>query len=188
MKNDEFFEDLKELNFDIAEPNAGHEDRFLQKLNKNNPKKTSNNKGKLRTLWFTLSGVAAAILITMLAFSGILNSTPFAKETDLAKVSPQLKETQDFYSMLIEKEVKSLKSERTPETNAIINDAMQQMETLEKEYRKLKKDLLESGQDKRVIHAMITNFQQRIDLLNQVLAQIETIKQLKKQNHETTII
>ena len=52
----------------------------------------------------------------------------------------------------------------------------------------LKDDLIDSGKDNRVIHAMIQNFQQRIDLLNNVLTQIENIKTLKNQNHENNII
>ena len=54
MKNDEFFEDLKELNFDIAEPNSGHEDRFLEKLDRRHQNKHP-KKGKLRKLWIPLS-------------------------------------------------------------------------------------------------------------------------------------
>ena len=52
------------------------------------------------------------------------------------------------------------------------------MNTLETQYENLKNDLLESGQDKRVIYAMIDNFQNRIDLLEQVLEHIEATKKL----------
>ena len=45
-----------------------------------------------------------------------------------------------------------------------------------------------SGKDKRVIHAMIQNFQQRIDLLSEVLEQIENIKSLNNQNYESNTI
>ena len=51
----------------------------------------------------------------------------------------------------------------------------------------LKKDLVESGNDKRVIYAMITNFQNRIDLLQNVINTIEEIKTLKETENETTI-
>ena len=187
MKNDEFFEDLKKLNFDISEPDSGHDDRFLKKLDKQHKSKLL-KKGKLRKLWIPLSSIAAAIILTFLAFGNVFNAPAFAKETDLAAVSPKMKETQDFYSSLIERELKSIEGERSPATNKIINDALVQLETLEKEYNKLKKDLLESGQDKRVIYAMINNFQKRIDLLNQVLEQIETIKQLNTHKNETNII
>ncbi|UAB82916.1 DUF4179 domain-containing protein [Zunongwangia sp. SCSIO 43204] len=186
MKNDEFFEDLKGLNFDISEPDSGHKDRFLEKLEQKHKNEASKT-GKLRKLWIPLSSIAAALIIAFIAFGNVFNTPAFAKEADLAAVSPQMKETQDFYSTLIERELKSIEGERSPKTNKIINDALVQLETLEKEYNKLKKDLLESGQDKRVIYAMINNFQKRIDLLNQVLDQIETIKQLNTQENETII-
>ena len=62
------------------------------------------------------------------------------------------------------------------------------MQTLEKEYDKLKKDLLKSGKDKRVIFAMINNFQQRIDLLKQVLEQTQRINELKIYKNETNTL
>ncbi len=173
MKNEDFFEELKDLNFDIAEPISGHEERFHAKL------KQQTKSNKVKVLWPSLSGVAAVLLIGFLALGTSFNSLSFQKETDLANVSPEMKKTQDFYSNLIQQELKSIEGKRTPETNKIINDALVQMQTLEKEYNKLKKDLLKSGKDKRVIFAMINNFQQRIDLLKQVLEQIQTINEFK---------
>ena len=61
------------------------------------------------------------------------------------------------------------------------------MEILEKEYESLKIDLTNSGDDKRVIYAMISNFQTRIDLLKNVMETIENVKQLKKNNNENSI-
>ena len=55
---------------------------------------------------------------------------------------------------------------------------MKQIETLENKYEQLKEDLSESGDDSRVIYAMISNFQNRIDLLQNVLQKIEEIKPL----------
>ena len=61
---------------------------------------------------------------------------------------------------------------------------MAQLKTLEADYEKLKTDLGKSGNDKRVIYAMINNFQTRIDILQNVLSGIEQIKELKTQNDE----
>ena len=47
-------------------------------------------------------------------------------------------------------------------------------------YDQLKSDLANSGQDKRVVYAMINNFQNRIDLLQQVLEHIDAIKNLNE--------
>ncbi len=81
-----------------------------------------------------------------------------------------------------------LKEQKTPETEAVINDALDQLEILENDYDKLKKDLGKSGQDKRVIYAMISNFQKRIDLLQMVLEKVNTINTLKNTSHENNII
>ena len=62
---------------------------------------------------------------------------------------------------------------------------MKQLERLEKDYESLKKQLIERGDDKRILHAMVTNFQLRIELLESVLIQIDEIKLFK---NEQTII
>ncbi|HBY66763.1 MAG TPA: hypothetical protein DEG69_02680, partial [Flavobacteriaceae bacterium] len=87
----------------------------------------------------------------------------------------------------INKELQTLKSFESSETKELVDDALQQIEILEQEYNTLKTDLAESGNDKRVIYAKITNFQNRIDLLENVIKTIEEIKTLKANKNETTI-
>lgn len=187
MKNDKIDQLFEELDFDTAEPASGHKERFLKKLEKARAQKLSRRQPKIRSLWGPIIGIAASIAVALMLFGNIFIMAP-ASNGELASVSPEMKETQDFYSSVIERELNTIEEEKTPETEAIVNDALEQMEKLEKEYTHLKKDLLNSGNDKRVIYAMINNFQQRIDLLNNVLTQIENIKSLKSQSHESTII
>ena len=186
MINNDFNELFEGLNFDIEEPHAGHKERFFKKLEEKNsvPKK----KGKVRRLWAPIIGIAASFLLAFFLLGKFIGPQSTAKNSELASISPEMKQTQEFYTSLINKELNAISAEKTPETEAIINDAMLQMEKLEKEYQQLRKDLVDSGKDNRVIHAMIQNFQQRIDLLNNVLTQIENIKTLKNQNHENNII
>lgn len=185
MKTDKLNELFEDLDFDVAQPDAGHKERFLDKLEQNTKKPA---RPKIRSLWGPFLGIAASIALAIMLFGNIHLNNSAAHKGDLASVSPQMKETQDFYTAVIQRELKNIESEKSPETEAIITDALKQMEKLETEYSKLKKDLVNSGQDNRVIYAMISNFQQRIDLLNNVLTQIENIKSLKTQSHESTII
>ncbi len=131
--------------------------------------------------------IAASFLVAMLIFQGVFFNSS-SREQELANVSPEMKQTQEFYSSVIRSELASLKEQKSPETEVIINDALAQMEILEKDYENLKKDLGKSGQDKRVIYAMITNFQQRIDLLKMVLEKVNEINSLKNTSHENNII
>ena len=188
MKNDN---DLKDffggLDFDIAEPTPQHEDRFREKL-KQRPQKTKARHNGLITMWLPVMAVAASFVLAVLLFQGIFAS-PFTQEQELANVSPEMKQTQDFYSSVIRTELAALQELKTPETAAVINDALTQMSILEKDYENLKKDLGKSGQDQRVIYAMITNFQKRIDLLKMVLEKVNNINNtLKQTNHENNFI
>lgn len=187
MKKDKIDQLFQDLDFDTAEPRSGHEERFLKKLEETSLQKSSRRHPKMRSLWGPLIGIAASIAVALMLFGNIFTIMPGSKG-ELASVSPEMKETQDFYSSVIQRELQNIEEEKTPETEAIVNDALKQMEKLENEYSLLKKDLLTSGKDKRVIYAMINNFQQRIDLLNNVLTEIENIKSLKSQSHESTII
>lgn len=176
------FENFKNK-FDIEEPNSGHKQRFLSKLKAEKTGVVKLNPSK-SNFWKPLLAIAAS-LVLLLAITTIFLQKPEVK--DLASISPELSDTQDYFTTLINNELVSLNNERTPKTETIIKDALFQINLLEKEYDKLKIDLTESGDDKRVIYAMISNFQNRIDLLQNVLKQIEKVKQLNNNNNENNI-
>lgn len=98
-----------------------------------------------------------------------------------------MEQTQSFFTTAINNEILTLKSFDSPETEALINDALRQIEILEKKYQILMVDLVDSGYDQRVIYAMINNFQKRIDLLENVITTVKEIKNLNNQNNENTI-
>ena len=173
------FESLKG-EFDINDPNQGHEQRFLNKLNASGIAEMD-SKTSSRFNWKPFLAIAASLVICFSVFT-MINNEP--EVMDLASVSPELSQTQDFFTATIETELKRLNAERSPLTEQVITDALNRIERLEEAYQNLKTDLTESNNDQRVIYAMITNFQNRIDVLNTVLEQIETIKQLKNNNDE----
>ncbi|MGB1210742.1 hypothetical protein CLV86_0466 [Lacinutrix venerupis] len=184
MKDDKIHQLFEKFqhDFDVETPNHGHKNRFLEKLNAQNNTQNIVAEKANKNLWKPFLGVAATIvLLITLAFS--FNTEP--KIQDLASVSPEMANTQNFFTSVIAEELEKINSERTPETEALIKDAMSQMEILEIEYSQLKIDLTESGNDKRVIHAMIDNFWNRINILKSVLENIEGIKTFKLNTDET---
>ncbi|HET8854509.1 MAG TPA: DUF4179 domain-containing protein [Salinimicrobium sp.] len=185
MKTDNLEELFQGLDFDVTEPKDGHQQRFEEKL-KGSSKKNTRSSGII-PLWLPWMAVAACFLIAVVLFGNTLNPSLDA-QGELASVSPEMAETQDFYASVINKELYRLEQEKTPETEAIVQDALKQLEILENDYNKLKTDLVKSGQDQRVIYAMISNFQKRIDLLNQVLEKVNTINTLKISPHENNLL
>lgn len=178
MKKDninQLFENLQG-EFDVEVPKLGHQERILSKLNSTDSKAVKAS-SKTFKLWKPLLAVAATIVICF-SLMTILNSQPITN--DLASVSPELSKTQDFFTSTIENELNKLNNERTPETKILVDDALKQLKILENDYESLKKDLTESGDDKRVIYAMISNFQNRIYVLQSVMERIDDVKQLKQ--------
>ena len=168
-----------ENEFDIEEPAIGHFNRFQEKLNRNKTGKSHNNSFKI---W--LLPIAASILL----FVGIWIGKSFSNNgLELASISPKMEETQNYFATTIQQELESIAKERNSDTEQLINDAFIQLNKLETQYAVLTLELKESTEDKRIIYAMIANFQQRIDLLQGLLSQIEDVKQLKKQQHENYV-
>jgi len=181
---EEFF---KDQDFDLAEPAQGHKDRFLEKLEKQKaPEKKKET--KIRHLWTPILAVAASLILVVLLTGNLWAPKLTTEHSDLAAVSPEMKETQQFYNQLIRTELEKVNSAKSPETEAVVKDALAQMERLDVEYNKLRKDLTNSGKDKRVIFAMVSNLQQRIDILNNVLSRIEEINELKNPDNENNYL
>ncbi len=178
------FETLKE-DFNIEEPKLGHQQRFINKLN--SQKETIIEEPKsVRKLWRPLIGIAASIVLLISVFIGFQQNS---NSSELASISPEMARTQDFFTNAITNELEKLNSEESPEFQELIVDTFFQIKILEENYEKLKLDLTESGNDKRVIFAMITNFQNRIDLLQNVVEQIDNLKQQNiNQNENSTTI
>ncbi|MBC3758769.1 hypothetical protein H7U19_10170 [Hyunsoonleella sp. SJ7] len=179
---DELFENLKE-EFDVETPSVDHEQRFLNKLQTNSGPRLVEAPKQRRRLWKPLIGVAASIVLLIALTLGAPKTNEIR---DLASVSPEMAEAQNFFSATISEELNKLNAESDPNAQVLIQDAIKRLNMLEKEYQNLKMDLTESEEDKRVIYAMISNFQTRIDILQRTLLEIEHVKQLKSSSNETS--
>lgn len=180
---DKLFEGLQGK-FDIADPDAGHRQRFLEKLNASKGVMTLTRK---KIVWWKPLSIAASVALVFAIGFMLLNSRP-TLEQQVAQISPEVSHSQLYFASLIEEQVKVLESESTPETRKMVDDTMLQLNKLEKDYMNLEQDLLNGGNSKLILSAMITNFQTRIDLLQDVLNQIEQIKNFKPYNDENYTI
>lgn len=178
MKKDDIEQLFNRLGdqFDTEQPRKNHKDTFLEKLQDMQTTPEQKVEVPVRKLnWIKPLLIAASLLLLF----GVIFTTNTANQTiELADVSPEMEQTQEFFTQAIAKELYTIQQEVTPETQLIVDNALDQMKNLESQYEGLKEDLQESGQDKRVIYAMIDNFQNRINLLEQVLEHINTIKNL----------
>jgi hypothetical protein len=186
MKEEKLEDIFKKIGpmFDIEEPEAGHRERFLEKLAASSSDK---NLRKKSFSWWKPLSIAASVVVLLGLFIGnrFLDTS---MEDRVSKISPEVSNTEFYFANLIEQQVKELESKSSPETQNIIDDTLFQLNKLDSDYKKLKEDLLRGGNSKFILSAMIQNFQTRIDLMEDVLNQIETIKTLKEQDNENLTI
>lgn len=177
---DTLFEDLQGQ-FDVNEPRSGHQQRFMKKLNAESP--IAEDQSKLFNLWKPFLAIAASLVLILTL---TINRQGDSNVNALASVSPEMETTQDYFTTAIASELEKLNEVDNPEFQKLIVDALFQIKILEEDYQKLTVDLEESGNDKRVIHAMILNFQNRIDILTNVTEQIDELKTLKEIENENS--
>lgn len=177
-KHDELDSLFASLNnqWDTQEPPLGHHKRFMERLEEN---QTPEKKG---ILWI-ITPIAAAIIM-VLGLALIFLNRPVDNGMAANNMSAKNRETQEYFTMVIKKELAKVEKENSPETKKLVADALAQMDVLEKDYNKLAHELQTKGESKKLIHAMITNLQTRISFLEDVLTQIENIKQIKENYHE----
>ncbi|MGX1930668.1 hypothetical protein [Flagellimonas sp. 2504JD4-2] len=180
---DQLFERLQG-NFNLEEPKDGHQERFLEKLNQSKGVVTLK---KQKTTWWKPLSVAASIILLCALGLKLFNGQPTLKE-QVVEISPEVSQTEFYFANLIEEQVQQLKDVRSPETAKLVDDTLFQLKKLEDNYQTLEQELVNGGNSKIILNAMITNFQTRIDLLKEVLTNIENIKNLKSYNDENFTI
>jgi hypothetical protein len=162
---DKFEQFFSENNFDFQDPQSGHEKRFEQKLNK--PFQKSR-----KTSWKWMSVAASVVLV--LGFW--LGSNHQKGQIELADVSPKMEEVQNYFVSTINVELKKLEKNRNLDTETVIEEALDALEELEDNYKVFIKELNYDGNTRKIINSMIKNYQQRLQILENVLQQIDQIK------------
>lgn len=170
---DNIFENIKH-HIDINEPSMNHGSNFLGKLHDNEIVKTSKKPKVIVFRHFrSIMSLAASLVLLLGIFIGTSSD---ANSMELSKISEEMAHTEDYFKIAIELELDKINANNDPKAEKIIQAALSKLSVLETDYNKLKKDLANSGTDKRVIHAMIQNFQNRIDLLKDVQLQLNETK------------
>ncbi|WGK63780.1 hypothetical protein [Croceiramulus getboli] len=157
----------------------GHQSRFEERLNKAFPDQKDaeqDTRGGHTFLWLKI----AAVLIVIFGVAFFLNSrgnSPLTEETpefveetapeektkQLSDFSPEYKKVEDYYLASINVELAQL--EVTPENKALIDSFMEQLAGLDAEYRKLNKEIAQTGVNESSVAALIENLRLRLDLL-----------------------
>ncbi|WP_159020499.1 hypothetical protein [Algibacter sp. L3A6] len=160
-----------------------HEARFLEKLDKalpEAPKKSSLG-------WMQIA--ASAVVFLGLSFGAYsffdgdtktteiietVATTKVMETKTLGDVSPGLKKVEDYYLASINLELSKMKY--TPETKELFDGYLEQLDELDKEYKRLSLDLTESGPSELTVNALIDNLKFRLNLMYRLRTQLKELK------------
>ena len=164
--------------WDIHEPDENHYDRFLARQ--------SRKKGRANR-WYGFSIAASVLLVVgfFTFFADNLKSAP--PQSGLHFASKQTRETDSIFTAMIRFELDKVEQKNSPLNEKIVSDALAQMEKLDKDYEKIKQELIRNGESKQIIQAMIRNLKIRIAFLEDVLEHIENNEKRNNTTHENTI-
>lgn len=165
--------------FDDLEPNEGHFERFESRLNK---QKTKTVEIKINVL----IRVAAAVLILISgAIWIIINQT--SKTVPYNGYTQEIQEVEYYYSTLVSEKMSQIKQySNDPELKEkLIQEEFNELDSLN---NVLQKELKTTPGDERVINAIISHYQTKVEILNQILDDLQSIKHIKTEDHESTEI
>lgn len=170
---------------------AGHEERFLEKLEKQLPEHKPGHAN--RFLWMKMSIAASFLVALTLSYFLLKPNNPanlpvVTEKSDKAKgqitlgdLSPDLKKIELYYTLNIQSELAGLQV--TGSNKQLIDNYLKKLSDLDDEYKYLSDDLNTIGPNSQTVAALIQNLQIRLNLLYQL---DEKLKQLKKSNtHES---
>ena len=179
----DIFKKNRELIQDEFPLPAGHEERFLAKLNQHHQElsQTKFNYWKVAAIFIPV------LMLSAYFFLEFNPSEKSAQKVNLAEYSPELGEAENYLAYVVKEKTEQVKSLQNKENQNIINHSLNELDSLQSNYNHLLMDLKESGGNPQVIKSVVTNLQLQVEVLESVMNQIE-ISQEIKQNYNENIM
>ncbi len=124
--------------------------------------------------WKTLMRIAASIALVFIVSVGVYrlvaNSGRFDDGISLKDISPELAETEYYYSRLVKEKFDVISSSQV-QLDPVIQSEFQMLDSA---YSELKNDLMDNADNEEVINAMIQNYRIKLQILEQILNNIQS--------------
>lgn len=155
----------KEQKMSTLKMPEGHEDRFIDKLDRSFPEHQS-------TRWFTFFNMAASVVVLIgLSFaayhmydeSEVSPEKQVVDSTSIGEISPQLKKVEDYYLANINLELSKLKY--NPENKELFDGYVRRLGELSSAYEVLSEELIKGGPNEQTVTALIDNLKLRLNLM-----------------------
>ncbi len=193
-----FKKEREEKTYSMA---AGHEARFLSKLEEKMPTEEPPMEKKGYSVWWQMAAsVVVALGLTFYYFSnqeneGTKTDTQIVKSQEreggyqnisLGDLSPDLKKVENYYLTNINLQLSDLEVDSN--NKEVMDSYMGRLEELDTEYHRLNKELNEMGPNDQTIGALVKNLQLRLQLLQKLKSKLNQLKSSKNEQETSNII
>jgi len=179
----DIFKKNRELIQDEFTLPAGHEERFLAKLNEYHGVSS-----KPRFNYWKVAAIFVPVfMLSAYFFLEFNHSQKPAGEINLSEYSPELGEAENYLAYVVKEKTKQVESLKNKENQTLINHSLNEIDSLQSNYNQLLMDLKESGGNPQVIKSVVTNLQLQVEVLESVMSQIEINQEIKQNYNENTI-
>lgn len=174
--------------FDSFKPDEGHFVRFEHRLNQ-----LHKSKSKTFTLGFILKAAVITLLVVLSGlwiYDNTFTTPAIKKGIALREISPEYNEVEMYYTRLVNQKYNEI-NEYSFIDGKQKKMLMHELNEMDFIYENLKKDLILNPNDDRVINAMIQHYQLKVEVMNQILGQLQQVKNMeqeKSENYESTKI
>lgn len=170
----------KKEEFDKEMP-VGHENRMFQKLQGNEKPSFLKTKSLLKFAAMLLISISVGAALMHFINQSSVEQLPMAEQRlSLSDVSEEYGMAENYFKMNIERQEKKINQQSSNESFQGLTKAL---DDLKIEYKELEKELYNNPGNKKIVHAMIKNYELRIELLKS-LNQLIQIKQQKHEHYE----
>lgn len=193
-----FFEQNRNL-FDTEEPLAGHFERFQQRLEAEHKQR---NRFNYRRIFYVAASVVVAVVVSVEALSLLLgkgvetiqnevaelnidSTNEFVRQTTQnvkSKLNPEYRETQKYYITEVDNRLDQIKATSMDEEQKA--ELLKELSEMDELFAKLQKELKSSPDNQVLIEAMINHYKMKIEVMNQIINNLNSIKTLNTQNNE----
>ena len=194
-----FIEQNRNL-FDVDEPSFGHLERFQQRLEmeqKQRRKWRTNYILKIAAMVvasITVGSVvvdgwvdnSARIIESKVADVGANQARDFVQRTSQyvkSKTNPEYEQTQNYYVSLVDNRLDQIRASENMDDEQK-KELLKELSEMDELFVNLQKELKADPDNPALIDALVNHYQIKINVMNQIITNLNNIKQLNEQQNE----
>ncbi len=166
------------LLLDSDEPRKGHEDRFLQKLER------LPERSPVRRIRFRHAiQVAASVAIILTSAILLVKKDKSGSKVAQREIPEAVMEADIYYTSQVDARYNEIRDFdfSDEEEKALLLDEMKDLESY---HQQLMKDLKANPDDDRVVSALIRHYQLKLEVMDQIITQLNQVKSEISENYE----